>query len=113
MDETMGGIFAYEIFVNYYGFKIKHYRGDNFWYSEDPFVDDYKKRKEKFNYCGVGAHHQKCITYTKNKKLAYGTRNILLHAKRRCPKLSKQLYDEDYKSPLEYIYIKYDTMSSD
>ena len=67
--------------IDKYGIKIKHCRGNNVRFNKETCVGNYKKRKEVFNYCGVGAHHQNEATETKNKTLPYGFKTLLLCTK--------------------------------
>ena len=69
-------------------------------------------------FCGVGAHHQNAVVESKNKEICYGSRTILLHAKRKWPTVISTILwpyaaqclverhnrlslDEHAKSPLE------------
>ena len=56
-------------------------------YNEASFTNSCNETNQKFNYCGVGVHHQNGIAEDKNKTLAYGSKNIFLHAKRRWSKV--------------------------
>ena len=116
----MEGKYTYERFAYHHGIKIKHYMGDNMRYNETDFTDNCKQTNQEFNFCGVGAHHQNGLAEAKNKTLAYGARTLILHAKRRWPKVisaallpfsilstakshNELSLDEDGKSPLEKV----------
>ena len=81
MEETMEEKYAYERFAHHHSVKIRHSRGDNMRYNETDFIDSCKHTNQKFNYCGVEAHHQNDMAETKNKILAYGARTLILYAK--------------------------------
>ena len=89
MEETMNEKIVYERFATDHGVKVLHYRGDNMTYDEKAFTDSCVGQQQKFDFCGVGAHHQNGISEAKNKILTYGARTILLHAKRMWPKVIK------------------------
>ena len=114
----MEGKYAYERFAHHHGVKIKHYRGNNMRYNETDFIDSCKQTNQKFNYCGVGAHHQNGLAEAKNKTLVYGARTLILYTKRRWHKVinvalwpfatlatakshNELSLDENCKSPLE------------
>ena len=73
---------------------------------------------QKITFCGAGAHHQNAVVESKIKILTNGARTVLLHAKRKWPKVIKTVLwpfalqsvverhnclhlDQDGKSPLE------------
>ena len=49
-------------------------------YNEIDFIDSCKQTNQKFNYCGVGAHHQNSLVEAKNRNLVYGARTLILYA---------------------------------
>ena len=88
-EETLKGKIAYERVAKQYGVKIKAYRADNLRFNDKDFTDHCDKADQEYTYCGVGAHHQNGIAESKNKTISYGARKILLHARRKWPKVIK------------------------
>ena len=68
-----------------YGVKIKAYHADNLRFNDNNFTGDCIRGGKTLTHCGVGAHHQNAIAESKIKLVCYGSRTILLHAKRKCP----------------------------
>ena len=79
----MNGKFTYERCAHHHRVKIKHYRGDNMRYNETILTDCCKKTNQKSNYWEVGVYHKNGLAEAKNKTLAYDSRNVILHTKRR------------------------------
>ena len=78
---------AYERIAASYGIRILSYRADNSRFNDRHFQGDCVKQKQTISFCGVGAHHQNAIAESKVKAISYGARTILLHAKRKWPKV--------------------------
>jgi len=74
---------AYERVVATYGVKIKAYYTDNLRFNDNNFTGDCIRGGQTLTHCGVGAHHQNVIAESKIKLVCYGSRTILLHAKRK------------------------------
>ena len=78
---------AYEREAASFDVKIKSYHADNLRFNDRNFQGDCIKNKQTISFCGVGAHHQNAIAESKVKSICYGARTILLHAKRKWPKV--------------------------
>ena len=88
-SETYESKKAYERVAATYGVKIKSYHGDNLRFNDKLFVGDCEASGQNISFCGVGAHHQNAIAERKIKEITYGARTVLLHAKRKWPKVIK------------------------
>ena len=100
------------------GVDIQSYHADNLRFNDNNFTGDCVRSGQTISFCGVGAHHQNAIVERKNKDLTNGARTVLLHAKRKWPKIISTILwpfslqsivdrhnhlslDKDGKSPLE------------
>ena len=70
-----------------HGVTVKRYHADNSRFNSKNFMDDAKLKGQEISFCGVGAHHQNAIAESKIKMVCYGGRTVLLHAKRKWPKV--------------------------
>ena len=85
--ETLESKLSYERVLLSYGRKAQGYHADNLRFNDSNFKGSCIKGGQKLTFCGVGAHHQNGIVETKNKIVCNGARTLLLHAKRKWPKI--------------------------
>ena len=84
---TLEGKHAYERTAASHGVRVSSYHADNSRFNDRNFQGDCVRQKQTISFCGVGAHHQNAVAESKVKTLCYGARTILLHAKRKWPKV--------------------------
>ena len=117
-SDTLKSKHGYEREAATFGVKIKSYHADNLRFNDNNFMNDCITANQKITFCGVGAHHQNAVVESKIKILTNGARTVLLHAKRKWPKVittvlwpfalqsvverhNRLHLDQDGKSPLE------------
>ena len=117
-SDTLKSKHGYEREAATFGVKIKLYHADNLRFNDNNFMGDCITANQKITFCGVGAHHQNAVVESKIKILTNGARTVLLHAKRKWPKVittvlwpfalqsvverhNRLHLDQDGKSPLE------------
>ena len=64
---------------------VESYHADNGRFAEKEFREEIIKRNQSISFCAVGAHHQNGVIENRIKDCTYGTRTMLLHAKRFWP----------------------------
>jgi len=75
----------YERVILSYGVTVKSYHAENFRFNDNNFSGDCIKAGQQLTHCGVGVHHRNAIAECKIKVVWYGSRTIILHAKRKWP----------------------------
>jgi hypothetical protein len=85
LQSTLEAKLAYERAALTYGVKVQGYWADNGRFADTGWKEACENEHQRFDYCGVGAHHQNGIAERKIRTLSQGARASLLHASQRWP----------------------------
>ena len=78
-ESTLAAKKEFENRCAFQGVKVEHYHADNGRFSEPAWIKEFKRCKQDFIFCGVGAHHQNGILERMIKDVTLISRTILLH----------------------------------
>lgn len=80
MDSTLDSKLAYEKCALSFGVQVQGYHADNGRFADTAWKESCDKLRQRFSYCGVGAHHQNGVVERRIRDLSSSARAALLHA---------------------------------